>query len=338
MDNLLYFPYINLPKSNWSIRTLLYYDTISTIVPEEYNSEPKQYEPFMAELIKNRLVIPVNPNHVLHRPYELADSFLNYMVSGTVNLEKRRKGFKIAGGRKGIVNEYSELPKIHNGKFDNNLFNGLRDLGLAERLSKDFYLVEKKTADELMTYLASIISIKLKLLPSTDTLKRKAFKATNLKNKFVKLYEREKDKRELILQKLIPCPMEIDLSRVRKFKDENYTLLKNFKNKVELIALDGSIDKDSDIFNEKLKELEIQKNEIAVKMNESRMANVFISVSGIIGALPGLNAQTREEIALGLIGLAGTVVAAANIESPEKVFGQNGLKYIVLANSYLRKK
>ena len=30
--NLLYYPYINLPDTEWTIRTLLYYDNVSSIV------------------------------------------------------------------------------------------------------------------------------------------------------------------------------------------------------------------------------------------------------------------------------------------------------------------
>lgn len=32
MNNLLYYPYINVPKTDWLIRALLYYDNIASIV------------------------------------------------------------------------------------------------------------------------------------------------------------------------------------------------------------------------------------------------------------------------------------------------------------------
>ena len=31
MNNLLYYPYINLPNTDWAIRALLYYDNISSV-------------------------------------------------------------------------------------------------------------------------------------------------------------------------------------------------------------------------------------------------------------------------------------------------------------------
>lgn len=51
MNNLLYYPYINLPNTDWTIRALLYYDNIGSIVPTQYFHEPEQYEPFMREVI-----------------------------------------------------------------------------------------------------------------------------------------------------------------------------------------------------------------------------------------------------------------------------------------------
>ena len=33
MNSLLYYPYINLPQNDWTIRALLYYDNVNTIAP-----------------------------------------------------------------------------------------------------------------------------------------------------------------------------------------------------------------------------------------------------------------------------------------------------------------
>lgn len=63
--NLLYYPYINLPDTEWTIRTLLYYDNVSAIVPAQYFHEPERYEPFMREAVQNELITPVNPRMFL---------------------------------------------------------------------------------------------------------------------------------------------------------------------------------------------------------------------------------------------------------------------------------
>lgn len=62
MSNLLYYPYINVPRTDWTLRTLLYYDNIGSIVPQEYFYEPERnYDEFMLELVRNELVTPINP-------------------------------------------------------------------------------------------------------------------------------------------------------------------------------------------------------------------------------------------------------------------------------------
>jgi hypothetical protein len=62
MNNILYYPYINLPPTDWAIRTLLYYETIGTIVPNSYLNRINSFEPFMRQLVKEELVLPISPS------------------------------------------------------------------------------------------------------------------------------------------------------------------------------------------------------------------------------------------------------------------------------------
>jgi hypothetical protein len=41
MDKLLYYPYINLPEGDWTVRALLYYENVGSIVPLEYFYSPE---------------------------------------------------------------------------------------------------------------------------------------------------------------------------------------------------------------------------------------------------------------------------------------------------------
>ena len=75
MSSLLYYPYINLPENDWTIRALLYYDNIGAIVPAQYFHEPEQYTPFMRKAIENELITPINPMNVLDRPWEVSKRF-----------------------------------------------------------------------------------------------------------------------------------------------------------------------------------------------------------------------------------------------------------------------
>ena len=51
--NILYYPEINIPRTEWAIRAFLYYDEVAAIVPYKYNMEPNSYEPFMREVRKH---------------------------------------------------------------------------------------------------------------------------------------------------------------------------------------------------------------------------------------------------------------------------------------------
>ena len=55
-DNVLYYPYISLPNNLWTFRTLLYYDNVGIIVPNDYIYDPDQHSDWMLQLIKLNLV------------------------------------------------------------------------------------------------------------------------------------------------------------------------------------------------------------------------------------------------------------------------------------------
>lgn len=60
-NNALYFPYISVPDEKWTIKTLLYWDKLSSIVPMDYIGEPEQLSPFMRELVHGNLVEQIFP-------------------------------------------------------------------------------------------------------------------------------------------------------------------------------------------------------------------------------------------------------------------------------------
>jgi hypothetical protein len=125
-----------------------------------------------------------------------------------------------------------------------------------------------------MTFLASIIGAKLKYQPTTDQLRKRFSIAGNSKKDF-QTFKIENKKRELILNELIPFPEQIDFDKLRGFKDEHFELLKAFKNKVELIVLNPTLDVDSELFSESINELKLSKAEVSAKMNESRLGKIF---------------------------------------------------------------
>jgi hypothetical protein len=342
MENLLYYPYINIPRTDWSIRTLLYYNQIGSIVPQNYFYEPERYDPFMREMVRNELVIPINPLEVLDRPWEISKPFIDYVNGNDFKLRARRSSFN--KGRTGRINENKfnlNGPKIHTNKFDGEIFYQLEQAGLAKRENYEWYIVEQRTANDLMSFLASIIGGKLDFLPTTDLQVRKV-PFTSSTKKVYKTQRKENIRREIILRELIPFPEQIDLLQLRRFKDKHLDLLNRFKNKVELIALDHNIDEESQLFKETIKELDYRKEELSAKMNESKFGElIFGTVCGVTGAVIGLAAAGTTGALVGslsaLPSFANAIHSALKIERVENITDQSGMKYLALVDKKIRK-
>jgi len=342
MANLLYYPYINVPRTDWTIRTLLYYDQIGSIVPRNYFNEPEEYDVFMRELINRELVLPIDPMDILKKPSKVSEQFIKYVNSKEFKLKQRIANFR-AGKYGNIHQEKFQIkgPEIHGQKFDNEIFYQLVEAGLAKKSNGDWYIVEQKTADDLMSFLASVIGRKLNYLPTTDIQIRKVPFTNNSKIVY-KTKKKENIRREIILKELIPMPEQIDLRTMRKFKDNHYELLKRFRNKVELIALDHNLDEDSQLFKETILELNYSKEELAAKMNESKFGQLmFGTVCGIAGAVIGqLSAGNTGSLVGSLSALpsfANAIYSALQIEGVENIPDQSGMKYLALVDKKLRK-
>ncbi|PIC56570.1 hypothetical protein CSV80_12470 [Sporosarcina sp. P12(2017)] len=68
MDNLLYFPNITVPKTDWIYKSLLYWDGVETITPESYLREPNLFEGrHMLDFLEAELVVPVMPMNYIYK-------------------------------------------------------------------------------------------------------------------------------------------------------------------------------------------------------------------------------------------------------------------------------
>ncbi len=335
MENLLYYPYINVPKSDWTNRALLYYDSIGCVVPSRYNQKPKFYEKHMRDLIKENLVLPIDPMDELNNPWRIVEPFIEYVNSPQFDLTRRRNRFQKASyGR--IHRDKFDIsgPKIHIDKFDNEVFYQLEQIGLAESNGDEWYNVEKATANELMTYISTILAKKLECRPMTDRI-RNYYRATNVSKKDYKELKVQQTKRQIILNNLIPFPEQIDYTKLRRFKETHSELLVAFRNTVEVLALDPNLELESAFFNEKMKELRIRKNELSAKMNENKFGQIFFG--SICGAASAIIAFSTGFGILGAPAFANAIYSALQYENPEDVFDQTGLKYMALIDKKLRR-
>lgn len=148
--NILYYPEINIPRTEWAIRAFLYYDEVAAIVPYKYNMEPDLYEPFMREAVVNELVMPIDSMMNLQCQEQVQEIFQQYVTSRMRSLEQRR----------GFFHRIKHLKrfKLHEGKLGYLLYHSLVELGLAEYDKNGWYNVEPHTANDLMYYLASVLA------------------------------------------------------------------------------------------------------------------------------------------------------------------------------------
>lgn len=330
MNDILYYPYINVPRTDWALRTLLYYDTIGSIVPREFIDDPENnFDPYMLELVRSELVKPLDPMFSLKQPREFSTTFLNHIQKHESSFRKRAQH----NVKSAMINQqkFSGI-NIHGEKFDDEIFYSLENLGLAQRQYGNWYKVEKSVANLLMKSLAAVLAKDLKMLPTTDQVEVPAF--LSQRTEVVK-------KRNTILEKLIPFPEDVDYNRLREFKDNHRDLLVSFKNRVEIIALDSNIKQGTEHFDEVLKELHIRKEELAAKMNESQVGNIiFGTVCGLISAGQGFasTGNTLTGLLSAFPGFATATHSALKIEKAENIFDQTGLKYLALMDKRIRKK
>lgn len=348
MTNLLYYPYINIPKSEWTIRTLIYHDNVGCIVPNTYFYEPERYDPFMLELVQNQLVIPINPMDTLERSYESLKPFLNYIESKSVNLYKRRKGF-LKNADKNLIHEdklkskefriHSDKlrltgSKIHSDKIDSEILYSLAQIGLAKKSNDGWYKVEKKTAKELMIFLATLVSNKLDYIPTTDTFQKRISVAGKSKKVF-KTNEKNRKKREVILEHLIPRPENINVNQLLQFKDQNHQLLVQFRNKIEKLVFDQNLEEDSKMFRDIMEELNGRKEELSARMKEGKYGRIiFGTLFGLIGAVQGMVTADSAGAIIGAIpGFGNAVHEALTLENPENIIDYSGMKYLALLDN-----
>lgn len=352
MKNLLYYPYINIPKNDWTIRTLIYHEQIGCIVPNTYFYEPERYDPFMLELVQNQLVTPIDPMEALERSYKSLKPFLKYIQGESVDIYKRRKRF-LKNADKSLIHEnklkdrnyriHSDKLKvtgsnIHSDKIDSEILYSLDQIGLAKRSNDGWYSVEKKTANELMIFLATVVSNKLDLIPTTD----KFQKRFSLANRSKKVFKREREnqqKREVILDALIPRPENIDIKQLLQFKEKNHDLLIQFRNKIERLVFDKNLDEETQLFQDILIELNDRKVELSSKMKEGKYGRIlFGTVFGLIGAAQGMvTADTVGAILGGIPGFGNAVHEALTLENPEKIIDHSGMKYLALMDNKITK-
>ena len=115
-DGLLYFPHINVPKSDWLIRSLLYWEKVGTIIPQDHLNNPDEYlNNDMCYLLSEYIIVPVMPQQYIENAYSYEQNFIKIIESKRDMLERKRNGFSTYTNYHSRVNG---TQKIHSEKMN----------------------------------------------------------------------------------------------------------------------------------------------------------------------------------------------------------------------------
>jgi hypothetical protein len=287
-DNVLYFPYIRVPKSPWFVRTLLYWDTVGAIIPYDFIEDPDRLDPYTQELLQANLVEIVQPGAYLWKIPNFAKAFLDYLESLGDELEERKKRFR----------NKENIFTIHAEKMF-ELTEPLEEMGLiVPHDHYPWYEVESDTGRDFMSYLAATLGKveDLQRSPITDQ--------PNFLTEFMKAgisisegEDRLSNLREGLLEDLLPSPNKIiKPAELEKFKNRHGALLKGFRRTLEreLITIADMVDEGLrsyrlQIFREE--NAETLKEITSIMKGSGWIDLIFGKFSGLISRIPGVPPQ-----------------------------------------------
>jgi len=327
MEKILYYPYINLPNNKWTYRTLLYWEKIGSIVPENYRKE-NAFDSFNKQLLNQEFLEIVDPYDVWYVPgYQ---SCLKEAINNGHKL--------IDDSRINFVNGH--FVKIHYEKFHYEVFDHLIQLKMAQRVdNSDWIKVESRVAKLMMTFLATILSKEKGYQPTTDNIDNLELSFNNIPLQQYSSKIRSLDNtlktsiiRTNLLDKLIPYPIDNDLNRIIRFKDRHFAELSDFRKHIERIIFEISAIPDDNErerqFQSKLYDINARKEQIVSKMNENRLGRIFFS--GACGLLATATPMIMDPQITGIPALIYGLYTLYNEMNIGKI--RDPIKYLALVD------
>lgn len=339
-DNALYFPYISVPNDKWTIKTLLYWDKLSSIVPMDHIDKPQQLTPFIQNLVQEELVQQVFPAHYLYEIPDFEKCFIR-LIEHQLKRARRTKYQKAKIHTEKIhprstihVEKLGEIPEF------------LIENGLANRLNWAWYEVESWVAKLFMAYLASCLG-SLEQVNAAPVTNQASFSKMfgNLKPQFKRTNIVHHNKaRDVILRSLLPVPDEtVTLDDLLRFKGDHGHLLPELRRSIEshcsiIATLPNAEDRwlSTEAF---IKECKDNIDQITDAMRPTWSQISFGSIAPLFGAGLTLHATpVSNEVAH--IGSTLTLAACAyqaikSVRGNREVELRKPLAYIAHANSRL---
>ena len=321
-NNVIYYPYIEVPQNEWFTRVLLYWDKINPIVPIDYELSDYMYSLLDYELIKP--IYPYECNGI--RNFD--ESFLNYIDN--TNYPVSRDAIKALN---------SNTSRIHVQKLK-SIGNELVNRGLARKSKKyGWYDVESYTANQFMAYMAGTLSIQNKCTPITDTAQHLySFEPTyHLEGSI----NPDLDQMRTKILNILPAPTGgIDAEEISFFKDEHTNELSKFRKKVERTLQEASLIIDTARRNEFIDEFILNSKFKVDDLSESLQSRGWNNISygslfGFAATALSMSASIAGDALLPAIAAAfGTFEMGSKVAGEfknTKILGDDFVTYAVLA-------
>jgi hypothetical protein len=300
--NALFFPYITLPNERWTVKSLLYWDKLSAIVPLDYLERPGQMSDFMRELLTEGLVEPVTPGRYIHRITQFDENFIQLVEH---RLQRRGRRDRPTGPMSRIhAEKLGEVPSF------------LVNAGLARQVDWNWYNVESATANLFMAYLAACLGAipEVDATPVTNQVAFARFLQPGLWQ-MSRYPVRRQEIRDVVLDNLLPVPAgPVDVATLLRFKRRHGGRLQRFRMIVEthcsrVATLRDAADR-SDANSAFLQDCEQSIAEIRESMQRTFGPVIFGSLAPLFGA--GLTVQATDSgNAIAYAGSALTLAGAA---------------------------
>jgi hypothetical protein len=235
MENALYFPNINLPDSIWTFRTLLYWDSLISIVPEAVACDDATLSPMMVNMIQSGLVAPVEYGLLSTTANAIANPFLDYLRV----LHRRPKN---------LVWKEEFAAQVHFQKISPDLHHALESFDAGHPGEGGWWRLRPSIARAYMSLLALTMSANANVRASAvtdsfghlvrvDNVRRDGRNLDAAKSVMTEI-------RNEFLQELFPIPVKAseDLDALVRFKEAHGASLRLFRVEVEReVALLASI-------------------------------------------------------------------------------------------------
>lgn len=327
----LYYPYINVPESNWIIQQLLYLEELGSIVPYEYIREPEKLSPYMRDLVSSGLVKQIFPAEYMEYGYEspFENSFIELIrndndISQIIDKKEEPKRYI----------------KIHIEKFGYGWQEKLKDFNLLKEAEYPWYLVEEKTGQYLMSYVAAVICSdnQLQMTPITNRLE------------YLSLFTNQNEVRhhltdeQIILDNIMPVPSKnISVAELVKFKEDNLEPLNRFRDTISSKIKELSFEKDTEARKYKLRTFIDESNErieeISARLNEKNWGYNLVTISSlassIIPAIEAVQINNPEDLTQAIPGLVAAIGSEYMARRDNRKSTQND-KFVYAA--YIKKR